>query len=80
MQTIQRHLPEKPITFSEFFSAFFESALDFEIFQKKVTLIAYVFLKLPSPKDVPRQMSKSSRLSGPLNRPHGKRAETLIQS
>ena len=29
-----------------FFAAFFESALNFEHFQKKMTLIAYVFPKL----------------------------------
>ena len=38
--------------FSGVFSAFFESALNFEHFQKKMTLIAYVFPKLPTPKYV----------------------------
>ena len=38
--------------FFSFFSAFFESALNFEHFQKEVTLIAYVFPKLPTTKDV----------------------------
>ena len=52
MQTIQMHLSEKQKFFSEFFSAFFESALNFEHFQKKMTLIAYVFPKLPTTKDV----------------------------
>ena len=35
MQTIQMHLSQKPKIFSEFFLAFFESALYFEYFQKK---------------------------------------------
>ena len=35
MQTIQRHLSQKQKIFSEFFSAFFESALNFKHFQKK---------------------------------------------
>ena len=52
MQTIQMHLSEKQKFFSEFFSAFFESALNFEHFQKNMTLIAYVFPKLPTTKDV----------------------------
>ena len=52
METIQMHLPEKPKLFSEFLSAFFESALNFEHFQKKMTLIAYVFPKLPTTKEV----------------------------
>ena len=54
MQTIQVHLSEKVKIFSEFFAAFFKSALNFEHFQKKMTLIAYVFPKLPTTKDVLR--------------------------
>ena len=48
MQTIQKHLSQKQKIFSEFFSAFFEFALNFEHFQKKMTLMAYVFPKLPT--------------------------------
>ena len=48
------HLSQKQNVFSEFFSEFFECALNFEHFQKKVTLIAYVFPKLPTTKDVLR--------------------------
>ena len=54
MQTIQMHLSQKQKNFSEFFSAFFESELNFEHFQKKMTLIAYVFPKLPTTKHVLR--------------------------
>ena len=54
MQTIQMLLSQKQNIFSEFFSAFFESALNFEYFQKKMTLMAYVFPKLPTTKDVLR--------------------------
>ena len=79
MQTIQRHLSQKQKIFSEFFSAFVDSALNFQHFEKKMTLIAYVFPKLPTTKYVLRQMSKSSRLREPLDRQHGKRAEALIQ-
>ena len=52
MQTIQMHFSEEQKIFSEIFSVFFESALNFEHFQKKMTLIAYVFRKLPTTKDV----------------------------
>ena len=52
MQTIQMHLSQKQKNFSESFSAFFESELNFEHFQKKMTLIAYVFPKLPTTKHV----------------------------
>ena len=54
MQTIQMRLSEKQNFFSEFFSALFKSALNLEHFQKKMTLIAYVFPKLPTTKDVLR--------------------------
>ena len=54
MQTIQMHLSQEQKFFSEFFSTFFESALNFEHFQKKMTLIAYVFPKLPTTKHVVR--------------------------
>ena len=80
MKTIQMLLSQKQNVFSRFFSAFFESALNFEHFQKKMTLIAYVFPKLPTTKDVLRENSKYSRLRGRLDRRHDKRAEKLIQS
>ena len=54
MQKIRMDLSQKQNIFSQFFSTFFESALNFEHFQKKMTLIAYVFPKLPTTKDVLR--------------------------
>ena len=80
MQTIQMHLSQKQNIFSQSFLSFFESALNFEHIQKKASLIGYVFRKLPTTKDVLREMSKNSRLRGPLDRQNGKRDETLIQS
>ena len=50
--TIRMDFSEKAKVFSEFFSLFLESALKFEHFQKKMTLIAYVFPKLPTTKHV----------------------------
>ena len=52
METIRMILSQKQNIFSEFFSVFFESALNFEHFQTKMTLIAYVFSKLLTTKDV----------------------------
>ena len=80
MQIMQIHLSQKQIVSSQFFSSFFESALNFEHFQKKMTLIAYVFPKLPTTKHVLRSMSKSTRLRGPIDKRNGKLGETLIQS
>ena len=54
IETIQMHLSQKQNVFSEFLFAFFESALHFEPFQKKMTVIAYVFPKLPTTKNVLR--------------------------
>ena len=54
MQPIQIHLYQKRKIFSDFFSAFLKSTLNFERFQKRTTLIADVFSKLPSPKKVIR--------------------------
>ena len=54
IQTIQMHLPQKQNLFSRFFSAFFKSTLNFGNFQKKLTLIAYVFPIFPPPKYVLR--------------------------
>ena len=54
LQPLQILLSQKQKTFSEFFSAFLKSTLNFEHFQKKMTLIADVFPKLPSPKKVIR--------------------------
>ena len=54
MQTIQMHFSKKQKVFSKFFTAFFEFALNFEHFQKRMTLIAYVFPKLPTTKNVHR--------------------------
>ena len=79
MHTIQIHLSPKKKIFSEFFSAFLESALNFEHFQKKKTFIAYVFPELPNTKNVLRQMSKSSRFRELLDKRHGKRVEALIK-
>ena len=80
MHKIQIHLSQKEKIVSQFFAEFFESALNFEHFQKKMTFIAYVFPKLPTTKNVLRQISKSSRFREPVEGRHGKWAEALIQS
>ena len=54
MQTIQMHLSQKQNILLGFFSSFFEFVLNFEHFQKNMTLIAYVFAKLPTTKNVLR--------------------------
>ena len=53
-QLIQIPLSQKQKTFSEFFSPFLKCILNFEHFQKKMTVIADVIPKLSSPKKVIR--------------------------
>ena len=71
MQTIQMHLSQKQSILSQFICAFFESALNFEHFKKKMTVIPYVSPNLQTTKDVLRYISKNSRLRGVLDRRHG---------
>ena len=61
MQPIQMQVSPKQKTFSEFFSAFLKSKLNFEDFQKKkkMSLIADVFPKLWTPKTWQDQCRKS---------------------
>ena len=78
-QYIQIHLSEKQKAFPDFFCAFLKFALNFDYFRKKLTLIAYVFSTLRSPKEVVRWMPKKSPLRGALDRQLGKWSKTLIE-
>ena len=45
-----------------------------------MTLIAYLFMKLRTPENVIRYMSKKSHFKGPFDREDGKRIQTLLRS
>ena len=45
-----------------------------------MTLIADLFLKLRTPENMVRCMSKKSRFKGSFDRQHGKQIQTLLQS
>ena len=79
-QPIRTQLSLKQKAFSQFFLAFSKSTLNFEHFQKKMTLIADLFMKLRTPKNVAGYMSKKSRYKGPFDMQHGKRVQTLLRS
>ena len=79
-QPIRTPLSQKHKAFSQFFLAFSKSTLHFEHFQKKMTLLAYLFPKLRTPKNVVRYMSKKSRFKVLFDRQHGKRVQTLFPS
>ena len=49
------------------------------ILKKKMTLIADVFSKLPTPKNLVRSMPKKSRFGRSFRKQHGKRTKTLLE-
>ena len=49
------------------------------IFKKKMTLIAEVFPKLRTPKNMVTSMSKKSCFNGSFEKQHGKGAQTLLK-
>ena len=67
----------------DFFSIFFcifEIQVKFWTFKRKnMNLIAEVFPKLRTPKNVVRSMSKKSRFKGSFGKQHDKRAQTLLK-
>ena len=78
-QPIQMQLSRKKKTFCDFFLAFLKSSLNFEHFLKKLTLIADVFPKLRTQKNLVRSMPKKSRFKGSFKKQHGKCAQTLLK-
>ena len=73
-------LSQKQKTFSEFSSASLKSSLNFEHLQKKkMTLIAEVFPRVQTPKNMVTSMSKKSRFKGSFGKQHGKRDQTLLK-
>ena len=73
-------LSRKQKAFSQFFAAVLKSNLNFEHFpKKKMSLIADVFPKLRTPKNMVISMSKMSRFKGSFGKQHGKRAQKLVK-
>ena len=79
-EPIQMELSQKQKTFSQFFSAFLKSRLNFEHFLKRMKLISYLFQKLQTANDVVRQMSERSHFGRPFHKHHGKWSKTLLKS
>ena len=61
------HLSKKQKTFSDLFSPFLKSRLNFEHFEKHMNLIAYALTKIRTTKCVVRQMSNTSHFGRPYN-------------
>ena len=79
-QPIHMQLPRKLKTIFDLFSPFFKGILNFEHFDKKMTVEPYASPKLRTPKDVVTQMSKMTCFKTPFDKPHGKRSQTLVKS
>ena len=73
------HLSQKQKKYAQFFCPVLQSTLNFAHFQEKMTLVAYVFPKLRTPKLVVREISKKTRFRGAVDSQHGKRAEKLFK-
>ena len=79
-QPIPTQLSQKQRPFLIFFFNFRNLHHLLNIFKKKMTLIADLFPKLRTPKNVVRYISKKPRFKGPFDRQHGKRFQTLLRS
>ena len=73
-------LSPKQKKFSQFLFAFSKFTLNFNISKKKMTLIADVFRKLRTPKNMVRYMCKKTRFRRPVDGKHGELAQTLLKS
>ena len=79
--SIQMQLSEKWNTFSQFFVSFLEFPSDFEQFEKKnMMVIANVFPKLKTVKDVLRQISKKTGFKTPFDSLHVQGSQTLVKA
>ena len=73
-------LSEKLNHFVEFFFHFGNLHQILDLLKKKMTLIAQVFPKLQSVKDMFRQMFKQPRFRAPFNSQHIKVSQTLMKT
>ena len=79
-QPIQIQLSQRWKTFSELSSRLLKFGLNLNIFKKKLTLIANVLLKLQNRKKAYRWGSTKCRFPVPLEKYHGKCAQTHFTS
>ena len=73
-------LSKKKKLFFNFFQHFPNNDLIFDIVDKKMTLIGYVFRKLRTEKSVVRKVSKKAGFRRLFNKQHDKRSQTLSKS
>ena len=78
-QPIEMLLSQKQKVVPEILFQFLKSALHFKHFQKKMTIIANIFAKLGTLKNVVKLLSKKSCLRGHFLKQHGKGNQTLLK-
>ena len=78
MQPIHMQLSQKLKTFCGFILHFQNIGSILDIFRKKMTLIAYLFLRLRRPKSVVRYMCKSAALDYPSKMKMGSRSQLFL--
>ena len=67
-------------TFSEFFTAFLKSGLNFKHFVKEDDPQRFCLFEITESEKVVRKMSEKYRFRRPLNMEHGKRAQAMLKS
>ena len=75
-----RNYPKNEKLFLNYFFHFRNLHEILNISKKKMSFIADLFVKLRTPKNVVRYMSKKSRFKGSFDWQHGKRVQTLLRS
>ena len=73
-------LSKKPEIFSCFGFKFSESTLNFECYEKKITFIGHVFLKLLTPKDVLTYMHERACFWKPFGSERVNESQKLLKS
>ena len=77
---IQMQLSLKPKTFSDLFDPFLESTSNFELFEKKMIVIATLFRNLQTVKNFRRLLSKKDPFRTLFDSQHVKGSQTLVKS
>ena len=78
-EPIQIQLYKTLKTFSQHFAQIVQSTSNFEHFEKKMFLLAYLFSKLPTVKGTVTQMFKYHRVIAPSYGQRVKRSKTLVK-
>ena len=80
MILIQMQLSQKQRKFSQYFTAFLKSTLNFEYFEQKDDRHRFCISDITDSENVVRWMSKNSCFRGPFHKQLGKRVRTLLKS